>query len=172
MKEVFKDIKGFEGLYQISNQANVKSLERKDRLGRMVKGRILKHKIDTDGYHQVNLCKNGIVYTKKVHRLVAQAFIPNPDGKATVNHKDANKSHNYDINLEWATSYENNLHASKHGLGVAFRKGESHPSVKLTAKKVKEIRKSNLSTKELSKKYEVSYGTVYDIINRRTWKHI
>lgn len=172
MKEIFKDIEGFEGMYQISNQANVKSLDRLDNRGRKITGRILKHKIDKDGYHQVILSKDGVPYTKKIHRLVAIAFIPNPENKLTVNHQDTNKDHNYESNLEWATSFENNLHAHKRGLNVAFNKGESHPNAKLTAKQVKEIRNNNLSSTKLAKKYNVSYHTIYEIKNRRTWKHI
>lgn len=108
--EEWKDIKDFEGLYQISNYGRVKSLERFNLKGIKVKERILSVGINGDNRHLVVLNKNKRKYTKKVHRLVAQAFIPNLDNKPEVNHinpvtKDL--CDNRVTNLEWATSKEN-----------------------------------------------------------------
>ena len=98
MKEVWKDIEGYEGRYQVSNLGRVK---------RVTTGRILKSGKHTCGYLIVRLSKNGIVSNKKIHRLVAQAFIPNLDNKSQVNHIDENKTNNLASNLEWMTAKEN-----------------------------------------------------------------
>lgn len=116
MNEIWKDINGFSG-YQVSNLGNVKSNERFETTNGCVKERFIKEIIlqpATDrGYKIVSLSKGKRQYMKKVHRLVAQAFIPNPDNKRTVNHKDCNPSNNLLDNLEWATDLENTRHARK-----------------------------------------------------------
>ena len=110
MKEIWKDIKNFEGLYQVSNLGEVKSLERivTIGLGNKIK---LEEKImkftKRSGYYNLVLRKNGKRYSKQVHRLVAEAFISNPENKPQVNHKDFNKLNNNIDNLEWVTSKEN-----------------------------------------------------------------
>lgn len=90
--EIWKDIEGYENLYQISNQGRVKSL---------IKNIILKQWDDKDGYQLVGMSKDKKKKTFKVHRLVAQAFIPNPNNLHLVNHKDEDKKNNTDENLEW-----------------------------------------------------------------------
>ena len=107
MNEVWKDIKGFEGFYKISNTGKVRSLPRN---GTKKDGSILKPSTYT-GYAIVSLQKNGETSYKRVHTLVAEAFIPNPDNKREVNHIDGNKTNNNVKNLEWCTSSENQLHA-------------------------------------------------------------
>ena len=101
MEEIWKDIEGYEGLYQISNKGRVKSLK-------WGKERILKPGITSSGYLKVLLCKNGMIKHIKIHRLVANAFITNPENKPQVNHKDENKFNNSVNNLEWSTAKENN----------------------------------------------------------------
>lgn len=97
MIEIWKDIKGYEGLYQVSNLGRVKSLGNNKRR----KEKILKQVEDGGGYLFVLLCKNGKGKMFKVHRLVAQAFTPNPNNYPQVNHKDENKQNNCVWNLEW-----------------------------------------------------------------------
>lgn len=115
MKEVWKDIKGFEGLYQISNYGRVKSLERERTFGnriRVVPEKIINPDKKKSGYLFYHLYSGGRKEKDLyAHRLVAQAFIPNPLGKKDVNHKDGNKSNNYVENLEWATRSENIRHS-------------------------------------------------------------
>ena len=105
--EQWREIPGYEGLYEVSN------------CGRIRKGDRLKSlRSDKGGYLNVWLSKNGIQKCLKVHRLVALAFIKNPEGKRTINHKDGNKQNNNVENLEWATHSENIMHANETGLRV------------------------------------------------------
>lgn len=105
--EIWKDIEGYEGLYQISNLGRVRSLDRiinfKNGRSRLFKGKIFNLSKDTNGYLYAPLCKNGKYKNKSVHRLVAQAFLPNPNNLPYVNHKDENKTNNCIENLEWCT---------------------------------------------------------------------
>lgn len=117
MKEIWKDIEGYEGIYQVSNHGRVKSLDRKiyTRSGyRNIKGRILILEFNSADYNMVLLYnKNNKRKHHFVHRLVAQAFIPNPKNKEQVNHKNKIKTDNHINNLEWATQSENMKHALK-----------------------------------------------------------
>lgn len=130
MSEIYKDIIGYEGMYQISNMGNVKSLDRYDNKGRVVHGRILVHKKDGGGYHQVCLTKGGTRRYPKIHRLVCEAFLPNPEKKPTVNHKDENKDNNRLDNLEWAT-YAENAH-----YGTRIERCYSHRDYQKIGKKI------------------------------------
>jgi len=118
IEEIWKPVKGYEGLYEVSNLGRVKSLERfaNCRYGGTCKEKILKGGKDGAGYLLVGICQNKKRKTKKVHRLVAEAFLKNPENKKTVNHKDGVKANNFVENLEWMTHKENVRHASKTGL--------------------------------------------------------
>lgn len=102
MKEEWKDIKEYEGLYQISNFGRVKSLEKRAGNSKR-KEKILKEFKDKNGYIRVILCKNNKTSLKGVHRLIAEAFIPNPNNYPQINHKDEDKQNNNINNLEWCT---------------------------------------------------------------------
>lgn len=104
MKEIWKDIGGYEGLYQVSNLG---------RVNRVATGRVLKGGKDGGGYLNVDLCKNGKRKTHTIHRLLAQAFIPNPENKSDVNHIDEDKTNNNVNNLEWSTRKENLNHGTR-----------------------------------------------------------
>lgn len=128
--ETWKDIKGFEGLYQISNSGTVKSLPKTwvSGFGRVqTKQETIMKPSLTKGYKHLLLYKEGKYYARYVHRLVAEAFVPNPLGLPQVNHKDGDKSNNNDWNLEWVTQSENTIHAYKTGLN---HKGLHHPNSK------------------------------------------
>ena len=118
--EIWKDIAGYEGWYQVSNMGRVRSVDRtvyfKDgRRSRFYKGKILKLKYH-NGYQMVNLLKNKELFVACVHRLVLETFVPPVEGKTWCNHKNGIKSDNRAENLEWCTPSENNQHATEMGL--------------------------------------------------------
>jgi len=128
--EVYKEIKGFDG-YAVSNQGNVKSLERdvirKSKFGKEyiyhLQEKILVKRKDKDGYEIVNLFDNGKSVTLKVHRLVAESFIDNPNNFPIINHKDCNVSNNSVDNLEWCNYSYNNSYLDA-GYKRALKKGK------------------------------------------------
>lgn len=149
MKEIWKDIKGYEGIYQVSSEGRVRSLDRVEDRGRNIKGKILKPSINPYGYCVVGLFKNGTQKKNMVHRLVAEAFIPNPDNKPEIDHINTIKidntvflnedgSVNYDkTNLRWVTKKENmNNPLTKTKMHINARKpskgkyGKEHPASK------------------------------------------
>ena len=117
MKEVWKDIKGYEGLYKISNYGRIKSLERiiptkiNNNDFKLKREKILSPSKSKNGYLRICLFKNGNKKTYSIHRLVAQAFIPNPNNLPEVNHKDESKENNRVDNLEWC----NNIYNQNYG---------------------------------------------------------
>jgi hypothetical protein len=177
MKEIWKDIKGYEGLYQVSNLGRVKSLARRvnsmSDKGRFVRERILKQVVTEAGYARVCLCKENIEKTVSVHRLVAIMFLKNPENKPEVNHKDGVKLNNYIDNLEWCTNSENGKHAYRIGLKKPSR-GVLSGSNKLSEQNVIDIRTtlSHISTRKLADKFGVHFMTISDIRLRKIWKHL
>ena len=111
--EEWKDIKGYEHKYQISNYGNVKSLD----YHRTGESKLLSPVLKKTGYYQVNLYLNGQYCSKRIHKLVAEAFLENPDNLPVVNHIDGDKTNNHVSNLEWCTISHNTWHAT-HVLGT------------------------------------------------------
>ena len=119
VKEEWKDIEGYEGYYQVSNHGRVKSLSRKRTTGPKpgtLKERILKGSINSDGYKNVKLYKNGEKKTFKIHQLVVEAFIQKNESCECINHIDGDKTNNYIDNLERCTIKENVIHAFENKL--------------------------------------------------------
>ena len=120
--EVFKPIKGYEGIYQVSNFGMVRSLDRvvlqKNGVLKTIKGKILSPSkcgnLEYGGYLFVGLSKENVVEEKYIHRLVAEAFIPNPDNLPYINHKDEDKTNNIVTNLEWCTALHNLTFNERH----------------------------------------------------------
>ena len=171
-KEIWKDIIGYEGLYQISNFGQLKSLSRKSN-GEF--GKIRKPENNGRGYLSISLSKNSKSKHFYIHRLVAKAFISNPQDKPEVNHKQGIKFDNIAIGLEWVTKKENIEHAVKIGLyKIGNREGENNNNAKLTDVKAKKIYYySQLhSVKETYEKFNTTKNTVNQIKHKRTWKHL
>ena len=119
MEEIWKDIKGYEGLYQVSNFGNVKSLSKMRKSGSgyyIQKEIILKQQLKSKRYLGVGLTKNKKWKNFLVHRLVAEAFLENPNHYNQINHIDCNKLNNNIENLEWCSQEQNLEHAYKNGL--------------------------------------------------------
>lgn len=141
---IWKDIEGYEGLYQVSDTGLVRGVDRISPQGKHIKSAYRKLSTDKDGYSVVNLSKNGKIKMLKVHRLVAYAFV---DGKSDernqINHIDGNKQNNTAENLEWVTSRENIAHAFatglKHGVSIQYF-GENNSHCKLSDDQIKLIR--------------------------------
>lgn len=174
----WRDVEGYEGIYQVSSEGDIKSLERyslKDgRPYQFLREKILKPWRDTRGYVQVYLCKNGKSKPVGVHRIVAKAFLNNPENKKTVNHKNGDLQDNRVSNLEWATQKENNRHAWETGL-MNSRKGETHPNAKLNVDKVRQIKyalSEGVAQAELSRRFKVSPSSIQQIVNGKAWRHV
>jgi len=171
MKEIWKDIKGFKGLYQISNLGRVKSLKKK-RGFLILKEKILKSHLDNLGYQMLTLVKNKKHKQYRIHRLVAIAFISNLNNKKEVNHIDGNKSNNNILNLEWSTRSENMKHADK--MGLRNINGENNNKSKLKNENIIFIRKNKnkYSQKELAFLFNVTNANICSILKNKTWRHI
>lgn len=173
-KEIWKDIQGYEGLYQISSFGRVKRLERENKFGN--KTRVLKEMIMTPvknrhGYMGLNIAIDKKMKAHSIHRLVATHFIKNIDNLPEVNHIDGDKNNNVASNLEWCTRKENMSHAISAGL--INHKGDNSPIAKLTNEDVKRIRQVyNSETRtyeDLAEEYGVGGSTIGRIIRKEVY---
>jgi hypothetical protein len=178
--ELWKDIKGYERKYQVSNKGRVKSLTRKILVER--KGVTFYQTYHTQilslhivcNYVKVTLSNNKISKSISVHRLVAKEFILNKNNLPHINHKDGNKLNNVVNNLEWCDRYANMRHASQHNL-LNLKRGEVSHHCKLKSDDIINIRKlhsKKYPQSKLAKKYGVSTSCIYKIVHRIKWKHI
>lgn len=160
---IWKAIPGYDRQYEVSSTGLIRRISIK----------ILKPEISRNGYLRVGIFKGNKQYQHlSIHRVVAQAFVLNPDKKPTVNHKNGVKSDNNSKNLEWATHSEQQFHAATLPTG---RKGVRNGRAKLTESQVRNIRnmyKEGISAPKLAKFYEMDTSTIVDLIRYRTWKHI
>ncbi len=168
-EEIWKSVIGYENIYEISNLGRIRSIDHivphKDGKSRIQKGRFLHTYISEKGYIQTCLSKEGKRFNTGLHRIIAIAFIKNPNNLPQVNHKDGIKDNNSISNLEWSTNQENQLHAVKNGL-VNHNYGEDHHMSKLTNKQVVIIRQDINNGKTLtsiSKEYNVSITAIWNI---------
>jgi len=179
--EIWRDIKGFEGFYKISDMGNIKSLERKVTYKTrgssfrtdVIKEKILKPQKSHCKYLTVTLYgANRKPKQFLLHRLIAETFVPNPENKKEVNHKDGNKLNNSLNNLEWCTRSENATHMVKNGL-CNFKLGSESPNSKFSQEDADKIRSEYLNGKisqsKLGKKYGVAQGTISTIIRNKRY---
>lgn len=168
-----KDLDGYEGLYYFDKEYNICSYKTR---------RKMSYFISNVGYYRVNLYSNGKYNKHSVHRLLAKNFIPNPENKATVNHKDSNRLNNDLSNLEWATYSENNQHAYDNNRNIRSEEGEKRrikgvieKQSKLTYEQAQEIRllrkEKGLSYKKIANMYGVSGFLVGRIIRNETYTY-
>lgn len=180
MIEVWKDIPGFELVYQASTYGRIKRIASGPSTCR---GRILKPTIHHSGYLDVSLCKNSKQYKSlRIHSLILLTFSGPRPPRYQCRHLDGNKHNNYLSNLEWGTQAENAKDRIRHGryTGVC---GSKNTKSKLTEKQVKRIKKlicdtpkhkHNKSTtlKQIAQEYGVAISTLSSIKNGKTWKHV
>lgn len=173
--EIWKDVKGFKGLYKVSDFGRVWSLTKKrnSRHGTILyKGRFLSPGKSKKGYLKVCLHKNKTQTSAYVHVLVANHFVTGKKKGLEVNHKDANKSNNHYSNLEWATHQYNLIHA--HGKGL-IRKGSGVTLSKLVECQVGKIKKSlkeGAPIRELAKEFNISHSVISQIAKNKAWTHV
>ena len=159
-KEVWKDIKNYEGHYQVSNYGRIKSVDKlvnsglKNNKKVLKKGKILKQLKRSNGYLAVGLCNGETQKSKSVHRLVAEAFIPNLNNYKNINHKDENKENNNVSNLEWCDNLYNNTYGTR--LDRIAKKLINNPKI---SKKVNQYDKQGNFIKQWSSTMEVQRKT-------------
>jgi hypothetical protein len=172
-EEIWKDIPGYEGIYQASNLGRIKSLSKTVNISNGKKRNVLEKlfnlRTNNYGYNVVTMYLNGKMQSKRSNRVIALTFIPNPENKPYVNHINGIKNDDRVVNLEWCTAKENSIHAVKKGLlknssGI----GEDHNYFKLTLDDVTEIRslkKKGFTNKEIGIKFSISKDYVSKITN-------
>lgn len=185
-QEIWKDIPGYEGLYQASSLGKIKSILRKEKslhpktkkiFIRTRNEKFLRFSLDKDGYLKVRPCKNGKPKMFSVHKLILLTFKPNLNNLPQINHINGIKTDNHINNLEWCDhshnmkhSYANNLHK------IANKQGENSPVSILTEKQVLEIRRlwsfGEYNQKQLSEKFNTEQSNISRIVNNIYWKHI
>ena len=166
---IWKDIKGYEGLYQVSDDGRVK---------RVSTDRIANITVDGRGYSKKAITLNGETKQYSVHRLVAEAFIENPLNKSEVNHIDGNKLNNCVENLEWVTRSENMKHAHKNNLqhySGYIQYSQRKKVGKFSEEDIEDIfklKESGISNRKIAEKYNVSHTTIGSLINGESYKTI
>lgn len=157
MNEIWSNIVGFENFYEVSNLGRVRGKNRirksKGTSLSFVMGKILTQKTDKDGYKEVALCKDGKMYSRRVHRLVASAFIPNPNNYPIINHIDENPSNNCVSNLEWCSKSYNTKYSVHKRSQKVICNGVEFPSINALARHL------NADSKAL--RYRLKVGGLY-----------
>lgn len=177
--EIWKGIKGYEQYYQVSNLGRVRTISRLiKRNGKgdfILKARILKQQVSTKGYWNVRVCVDSVQKTLSVHRQIGFAFIPNPENKPQINHKNTIKSDNSITNLEWVTNAENQAHAIRMGITKDKSLGEKNGRATLTESDVRDIRYAiykGVARKFLPQVYNLKYTTICKVVTGELWGHV
>ena len=178
LAETWKDITTWEGIYLMSDMGRIKSaakdIEYADGRAYSYTEKIRKLTLRPDGYLCISASEKDMSEIILVHRAVGLAFIPNPENKKFINHKNGVKIDNRAVNLEWSTAKENVNHAFNAGL-MNPTKGSSNHFAKLTEAEVLAVRKlfkDGVSPKEISVALNIGYRNVYHICSGQTWRHL
>lgn len=174
--EEWKDIEGFNGFYQISSYGRVRS---KGTANGVPDGNWHERSLSKthDGYLKIRLVQGGKDWTRRIHTLVAQAFIPNPNNYDTVNHINGDKTNNHIENLEWADRKQQMTHAYNHGLKEPMQ-GRLNANAKLTEDDIKYIRthykkmSREFGTVALGRKFNVSNRVIGLVVAGKSYKNV
>jgi len=182
MEEIWKDVPGFEGLYQASSFGQVKSIDRIEfrknnseiATAHSIKAVVLKQKITNTGYATIVLSRSGKPKYISVHRVIALTFVSNPENKPQVNHIDGNKLNNCIGNLEWCTPKENINHSWRIGLSKSAH-GEKNHRAKITDVQATEIRQKYFAGVKpciILAEYNISRSRLHELKTRKVFKHV
>lgn len=174
VNEEWRAVAGYEGRYEVSSFGRIRSLPRtetaRNGVARVVHGGLLKHCLNAQSYVHVSLRKAGRLRLVRLHRLVAEAFVPGRNElHKEVAHLDGDRANPRAENLKWVSKGENESHKFLHGTNPA---GERHAGAKLTEDAVREIRARPGVIRALADKYGVSSHAIDDVRRRRTWRHV
>jgi len=176
--EIWRDVPGYEGMYRVSTHGRVASYPRLRKNGKQHKDRIMRTAQKGGSYEYYQVLLTDLAGNRKkcmIHRLMAFAFIPNPDSKPEINHKNGNKHDNRLENLEWVTASENRQHSFANGLQL-IQRGEKCRWAKLTDADVIKIkallRSGSLTQKKIGEMFGVSRSCILNIKIGKDWKHI
>ena len=168
MKEIWRDIKGYENLYQISNLGRIKTKQKKvnNRFKDIIREeKIIKLSLNRNGYYIVHLWKDGKSINKTVHRLVANAFIPNENKLPLINHKDENKKNNCVDNLEWCTYKYNSNYGERNKKLSKIMKTKNCKKIIAYDYKTNEIYNEYPSISECARELNISKSDISHILN-------
>lgn len=173
--EIWSDINGYEGMYQVSNKGRIRGLDRiivqRDGKKQNIRGKIIAIGIKNNGYYMGQICSNGKMVNFTVHRLMALAFIPKVDGKDFVNHIDGNRANNDINNLEWVSRSEN----CRHGFERAIKENRKYNNQQRFTKediiKIRTMQKSKITMVQIAKEFNTKSGTIGDIVHRKIWDY-
>lgn len=170
MSEIWKDIIGYEGIYQISDHGNVRLTKGNHK---SPKGKILRHCVNGNGYHSVKLCKNGTIIRFSIHRLVLRAFAGEGRTGDQARHLDGNQDNNCLSNLAWGTPHQNAQDRKRHDTQLY---GEDIGISRLNANLVVRIRmlleKPELDYQDIGEMFCVTGAAVRAIATGKTWRHV
>lgn len=164
MPEIWREAVGYENLYRISNLGNLQDI---------LTGKIRKSSLNSRGYPQLHLWRNGKKRNHTIHSLVMASFVGDRPTMMDINHRNGNKTDNRIENLEYVTRSQNIKHAFS--IGLISKQGEKNPRAKLTDAlifSIRQLRKEGMTGRMLSRKFGISDGHVSDIVHHRLWAHV
>lgn len=179
-EEIWKDYPQYPERYQVSDHGNVRnkpfmkqSTNKGGPYSFLTKQKQLIPLLNDDGYWQLRLQVDGVKFTRKIHRMVAETFLENPENLPSVNHKNSSRQDNSVDNLEWCTERYNVQHG--YDSGSNSNAGEKHPRALLNNEIVLNIREleiEGLTCKEISDRLDFKYHTIHKVLHRKNWKNV